>query len=1125
MLQIKDIHKKYVTGDLVQTALDGVSLTLRDNEFVAILGPSGSGKTTLLNVIGGLDRYDSGDLVINGISTKKYSDRDWDSYRNHTIGFVFQSYNLIPHQTVLANVELALTISGISRSERRRRAKEALEAVGLGNQLHKKPNQMSGGQMQRVAIARALVNNPDILLADEPTGALDSETSVQIMDLLKDVAKDRLVVMVTHNPELAEEYANRIVRVKDGRIIDDTNPLILAEGEGEVAQHKNMGRSSMSFFTALALSFNNLKTKLARTLLTAFAGSIGIIGIALIMSLSTGFQRYIDQIQEDTLSNYPLSIQSETADMAAAMAAFGSSMAQAAEAPEGTVVEQQMISQMFAQIGSNDLGSFKTYLEENYDQVSHTINDIKYSYGVKPLIFSADTSEEILQVNPGKLFGQITGSSAMSAYMDSDAFYEMIGNIEMLDSQYDVLRGRWPEKYNELVFVLSDPSVISDYLAYTVGLKDPDDLNRMIQQVMRGEEPEGELVSMEWTYDELMALQFRLVDASALYRYNEEYGVWENMSGDEAYMRDVVDSGELLTIVGIVCPKEGVSTMTLSAGIAYLSGLTEHVIDRAKDSAIVAGQLANPDVDVFTGQEFGTEEEGNQLSFEDMISIDGDKISNAFGMNISTDAVIGLVEDYLGNISDSVMADTAQAQTAFTDTLSALATDMLQSYVAANGGESGEAELSMEDAQTIVADYLAGDRAAALIASLNEEYLLGADSYSSVYSPLLTGMLTSHIAGELADSMAGDIVAGAQETAAEETEDAETAPADDTTEPVTEETQAPTEETQAPTEETQPGSGQTDPTEPEATEPSVSFRATISADEIPGIVSGYLSNTVVTGASAVMAGRMTEASVQQTVMDKLNGLDDLLMSYIGGSFYVDEEMLASAFEFEMDEEELRRLMEAMTTTQQDATADSNLRSLGYAELTQPSAISIYLIDFAGKEEFLSFLDGYNTEMEAAGKEEQVISYTDVTGIMMSSVRTIIDSVSYVLIAFVAVSLIVSSIMIGIITYISVMERTKEIGVLRAIGASKRNISQVFNAETFIIGLCSGLIGVGTTLILNFPINQIIHNLTDNADINAQLPAQSAAILVLLSMVLTLIGGFIPAKQAAKKDPVIALRTE
>ena len=1130
MLQIKDIRKKYVTGDLIQTALDGVSLTLRDNEFVAILGPSGSGKTTLLNVIGGLDRYDSGDLVINGISTKKYSDRDWDSYRNHTIGFVFQSYNLIPHQTVLANVELALTISGISRAERRRRAKKALEDVGLGQQLHKKPNQMSGGQMQRVAIARALVNNPDILLADEPTGALDSETSVQIMDLLQEVANDRLVVMVTHNPELAEQYANRIVRVKDGRIIDDTNPYEVAVAEDDPPKHKNMGKSSMSFLTALSLSFNNLKTKLARTLLTAFAGSIGIIGIALIMSLSTGFQKYIDQIQEDTLSNYPLTIQSETADMAAAMMAFGSSVAQAQEAEDGTVVEQQMIAQMFAQIGSNDLRAFKTYLEGNYDQISHTVNDIKYSYGIKPMIFNADTSERILQANPGKLFGQITGSSAMSAYMDSDAFYQMTGNLEMLNSQYDVVRGRWPESYNEMVFVLTSPHMLSDYMAYTIGLQDPADLNKMIEQVMQGEEPENVSEPARWTYDDLMNLQFRLVPASAQYRYNEEYGVWEDMSGNESYMRNLVDSGELLTIVGIVCPKEGVSATTLGQGIAYTAALTHRVIADAEQSEIVKNQLANRNVNVFTGKEFGAKDEDSELSFEDMISIDEEKITNSFGMNISTEAIVAMMEAYLSDVANSLMADTVPAQSDFSNTFADLARDMLQSYVDTRADESGAAPIDLESVEGIVDSYLAGDGANEKISQLAAKYQMGQETFTNVYRPLLIGMLSSHVATDLAQNVTEDMLPGIALTA----ETDESLPAADGDQPSDEEAVTPDadtppaadENTDAPVEDTQtPGEGETP--EQDVTVPVLPElpQAYISADEIEGIVSSYMSGSVVQGTAAVMAGNMMQGTLRQNMINRLAGMGDMLMAYIGGSFYVDEEMLASAFQFEMDEEELRRLMDAMSGNRQETSVESNLRGLGYADLEQPSAISIYLIDFAGKEEFLAFLDGYNADMEAAGKEDQIISYTDVTGIMMSSVRTIIDSVSYVLIAFVAVSLVVSSIMIGIITYISVMERTKELGVLRAIGASKRNISQVFNAETFIIGLCSGLIGVGITLVLNFPINEIIHNLTDNMDINAQLLMENALVLVLLSMVLTLIGGFIPAKQAAKKDPVIALRSE
>ena len=1145
MLRIEDIRKKYVTGELVQTALDGVSLTLRDNEFVAILGPSGSGKTTLLNVIGGLDRYDSGDLVINGISTKKYTDRDWDSYRNHTIGFVFQSYNLIPHQTVLANVELALTISGISRAERRKRAAKALEEVGLGNQLHKKPNQMSGGQMQRVAIARALVNDPDILLADEPTGALDSETSVQVMELLKKVADDRLVVMVTHNPELAEEYANRIVRVKDGRIIDDTNPYEVELQEQEPPKHKSMGRASMSFLTSLSLSFNNLLTKKARTLLTAFAGSIGIIGIALIMSLSTGFQKYIDKIQEDTLSNYPLTIQAETADMAAAMAAMGAASASADNAEQGTVVEQPVISQMFAQIGSNDLASFKLHLDGHMEQIGHTVNAIKYSYGLKPLIFAEDTTNGVLQVNPGVLFGDITGSSAMSAYMDSDIFHEMLDNFPMLDSQYDILQGRWPENRNELVFVLSSPNRLPDYTAYTLGLKDPAELNKMIQQVMSGEEPPEVQESMSWTYEELMALEFRLVNAPDRYRYNAEYGVWEDMSGDLMYMRRLVEQGEELRIVGIVCPKEGVSATMLSAGICYLPSLTYHVIDMASESEIVKSQLSDKTVNVFTGVGFDEESEGSQLNFENMISVDGDMITSAFGMNINEDAVMALLEDYLHNAVGSMNVDTSAAQADFLNTFRSFGEDMLNSYIEANGDGSGGARIYFVDAQSIASEYLSSEAAQQQMQELSDRYQLPMDAFRNVYQPLLTGLISNCIASEMEPDVPELPELPEDTEPTEDTEPSETLP--ETTQPSEEESTVPSEttappETTIPSEVTQPETTlpATDSTEPSVQVVTTSYvmpaqetpsidesilSAVIMSDRVDALVEAYMDDPVVTGTAAVMGGNMMQTTIRQMLAQKVAEFGTVLMRYIGSSFYVDEQKLASAFQFNMDEEELRRLMDAMSGKQQEISADSNLRSLGYADLNHPTAISIYMVDFAAKEEFLAFLDQYNADMEAAGKEDQVISYTDVTGLMMSSVRTIIDSVSYVLIAFVAVSLVVSSIMIGIITYISVMERTKEIGVLRAIGASKRNISQVFNAETFIIGLCSGLIGVGITLLLNIPINKIIHALTENSDINAQLPATSAVVLVILSMVLTLIGGLIPAKKAAKKDPVIALRTE
>ena len=1111
MLQIKDIRKQYITGDLVQTALDGVSLNLRDNEFVAILGPSGSGKTTLLNVIGGLDRYDSGDLIINGISTKKYSDRDWDSYRNHTIGFVFQSYNLIPHQSVLANVELALTISGISRSERKKRAKAALEAVGLGNQIHKKPNQMSGGQMQRVAIARALVNNPDILLADEPTGALDSETSVQIMDLLKEVAKDRLVVMVTHNPELAEEYANRIVRVKDGKIIGDTNPFQVDTSLMAAPKHQNMGRSSMSWFTALSLSFNNLRTKLARTLLTSFAGSIGIIGIALIMSLSTGFQKYIDKIQADTLSNYPLTLQQETADMTSALMALGSNFAELSQLPEGEVGEQQIFVSMFSQVGKNDLGAFKEYLEGNFDQISHAVSAVRYSYSIRPQIF-ADDPVDILQVNPARLFEKVTGNSAISAYMDTNVFYEMINNIELLESQYEVVRGRWPESYNEMVFVLTDPSSITDYMAYALGMKDSDGLQEMIQKIMQGEPMEDTSEAGHWTYDDLMELRFRLVNASDLYRFNDEYSVWEDMSGNAQHMESLITSGEELKIVGIVCPEEGTTATLLTAGIAYTEELTHYVIKQAAQSRLVQDQLADPEIDVFTGKEFGAQQEENQLSFENMISIDGDAISSAFGMNLNMDAVMDLLTGYLSDAMKDIDVDTTTAQQDFLDTLRTMGNEMLLEHIEANAGEDGKAKLSLEDAAVLAENYLAGAGSAHLEA-LAGKYPVAASEFRMVFQPLLEGLVNNCVASALTGSAASPV---------EETE----APTEST-----EATTAPEEEENTEPAVTEPEVTEPVQTEPEVTEPTVDLPeieqliyAKISAPMVPGLVDGYMVNTVVTGTAAAMGSRMMSNEITAILMQKVSGFGNLLQGYMGGAFYVDEEKLASAFQFNMTEEDLRRLMEAMSTQNQQTGADANLRTLGYADPAQPAAINIYMGDFEKKEEFIAFLDAYNEKMETED-EEKVISYTDITGIMMSSVRTIIDSVSYALIAFVAVSLVVSSIMIGIITYISVMERTKEIGVLRAIGASKRNISQVFNAETFIIGLCSGLIGIGMTLLILIPGNMLIQHLTENPDIVAQLPAANAIVLILLSMVLTLIGGFIPARQAAKKDPVIALRSE
>ena len=1122
MLRIQDIRKKYVTGDLTQTALDGVSLNLRENEFVAILGPSGSGKTTLLNVIGGLDRYDSGDLIIDGVSTKQYTDRDWDSYRNHTVGFVFQSYNLIPHQTVLANVELALTISGISRSERRRRATIALQEVGLGNQLHKKPNQMSGGQMQRVAIARALVNNPSVLLADEPTGALDSETSVQVMELLKKVSQDRLVVMVTHNPELAYEYASRIVRVKDGQITDDTNPLTVDEQAIEPPVHRNLGKASMNFGAALALSFNNLRTKKARTLLTAFAGSIGIIGIALILSLSSGFQNYIDEIQKDTLANYPLTLQSETADMSAGFAMMGmGGGSQKTEVEPGTVAEMPMLSKMFANIGNNDLGAFKEHLESHMDEIGHTLNAVQYGYGINPRIFK-DDPDEILQVNPETLFTKLTGSAAMSAMMQMNSFQEMIDNPPLLDAQYQLLQGRWPESYNELVFILPDESRVPDFAAYILGMKPLDGVDQMMEDIMNGKEVDFTANQMTWTYDDLMAQQFRLVSSADLYQYNPDYDVWEDMSGDEAYMRSLIDSGELLKVVGVICPKEDAAA-SMMPGIGYLPSLTQHVMENAREAPIVKAQLETPGKDVFSGQSFSSQEdeERRELNFEDMIQVDADAISSAFGMNISQDEIMALMEDYLGDALRSIKIDPTEAQAAYLTTLSELANEMLGGYVTQNADASGAATLYLTKTEAMIDAFLAGEFAQEKISALADDYGISVQPIGQATKPLLLGLVTGYIG----QSLAGDLV---PESPVEPVPDVTlpslpddatlpSLPEDATLPSLPEDATLPT----LPPDVTLPEN----PTVPEMPLDPDTIGASLTAEQIGPMVEEFIRHPVTAGAANLLAGQMMQPEVGRQLSGKIAAFGRVLGNYLGSSFYVDEEKIAGAFQFNLNEAELRRLMEAMSGQAQERTAKSNLRQLGYADPSDPTSMDIYMTDFTGKEEFMQFLDDYNADMIDSGHEEQEIHYMDMTGMMMSSVKTIIDSISYVLIAFVAVSLVVSSIMIGIITYISVMERTKEIGVLRAMGASKHNISQVFNAETYLIGLCSGLIGVGITLLALIPINRLMFRLTGNPDITAMLPVTGAVVLILLSVFLTVLGGLIPSRQAARKDPVIALRSE
>lgn len=1188
MLQIRQLRKEYRTGNLVQKALDGVSLNLRDNEFVAILGPSGSGKTTLLNIIGGLDRYDSGDVIINGISTKKYKDRDWDSYRNHTIGFVFQSYNLIPHQTVLANVELALTISGIGKAERRERAVKALEEVGLGNQLHKKPNQMSGGQMQRVAIARALVNDPDILLADEPTGALDSDTSVQVMDLLREVAKDRLVVMVTHNPELAEQYATRIVKLRDGKIRSDSDPFLIEEGTQEEPQHKNMGKSSMSFLTALSLSFNNLKTKKARTLLTSFAGSIGIIGIALILSLSTGVNAYIQTVEEETLSEYPLQIQSTGFDFSSMMSDGGG---QQEKAGNGEINVIKMVSNMFSTMDSNDLESLKAYLDSGDSGIEQYTNAIEYSYNVTPQIYRQD-GDGIRQVNPDTSFkalglGSSSGSnSLMSSMMSTDVFYEMPEDSGLYQSQYDVKAGHWPENYNECVLVLTSGGGISDFMLYTLGLRDSMELDEMIQQFIDEENVETPDNMGSYTYEDIIGITFKLVNSSDYYEYDSQYQVWRDKTDDEEYMKNLVKNGEDITIVGVVQPSEDANGLLLNTGIGYPVSLTKHVADAAENSEIVQRQLADKSTNVFTNEPFGEQGNDSEFDTDSLFTVDAEKLQNAFSFDSS-----GLTDGLDGAFDLSSLGASAGGSLDLSGMidLSGIQLDLPQAPSLSMGDimDSIEITASQDDISRMVSGLLAGYQE---YAAQNPQ----AD-YSRLGEYFLQYLQTPEAQQILSDNIRDIIQSGADLTVS------------------TEELQQLVQDVMAGYQEYAAANGYTDPDRfdeylieylqtPEAQAVLSQWASnafgdvgdvTITQEQLEKLASelaaGYQSYAASNGLpdpsrmgeyfldylgtddakqklAAGIAGMVDTGSLESQISGSIQSYMGQVMSSLSGemaqsletqitsavtqvmgqistgmesameqaaarlgenmqnAMSIDPEAFAGAFTMNMSGEELAELMMSMNSTE-NAIYENNLKTLGYVDFDVPSGIDIYPIDFESKEQVVRILDDYNSRMEAEGKDEQVITYTDMVGTLMSSVTDIIDIISYVLIAFVAISLVVSSIMIGVITYISVLERKKEIGILRAIGASKGNISQVFNAETFIIGLCAGVIGIGLSLLLLIPGNALIHYLAGTDDVSAVLPVVPAIVLILLSVVLTLIGGIIPSRKAAKSDPVAALRTE
>ena len=1100
MLQLNHIKKEYKTGDLVQKALDDVSLNLRDNEFVAILGPSGSGKTTLLNVIGGLDRYDSGDLIINGISTKKYTDRDWDSYRNHTIGFVFQSYNLIPHQTVLSNVELALTISGISGAERRSRATKALEQVGLGDQLHKHPSEMSGGQMQRVAIARALVNNPDILLADEPTGALDSDTSIQVMELLKEVAKDRLVVMVTHNPELAEQYATRIVRLRDGVIQSDTAPFTPDDSAQVPPVHKNLGRSSMSPLTALALSFNNLLTKKTRTLLTAFAGSIGIIGIALILSLSAGVSNYIQEMERSTLSEYPLQISTTGVDLAALLdpESYTSAVANntnvgttsASSTPDGMVTVRELLSQLTEDNSSvNDLASLKKYLDSDECTISEDAASIEYSYGTAPLIYRQNKDGTVRQIFPDSSLSTLNNTTSaagiVSSMTNQSVFTEMAEEPSLYEDQYDVKAGRWPESYNEAVLVLNSDGSISDYALYILGIEDDSVMMRFLQEYAKNKNTQAPTGYGTYPYDTFVGRKYKIVTSSDYYVYDEERQIWRNRSDDEAYVEQLVENSPDLTIVGVVQPRADASSTILPIGVAYTHALTYYAIDHAAKSEVVKQQLADPEVNVLTGERFDADQRETDLDISSLFSVDTDMLKDAFQFDASKlqfdlsgafDLQDGSFDfssildpsAFQLNLSDLDLSDIDMSDVELPDMdtldLSQLFADM-------------DLSVSEDALQSLMKKIMNGYKRYIISNGILNLDKIGFSSYmeSDQFKQLLSESM-----GDLLDTT------GLQEQ----------------------------------------------------------FTASLQQN-LQGIMTSYLQSyseqlsqklgealqtklttAIQTQMSTVMQQLMTQLTTQfsQQIQSAIQNNIAQLSSQVEDALKIDPSVFQSAVQVNMSTDDLVDLVK-MNLQSSTTSYSSVLGALGYSDYAKPGSIWIYPKSFEAKNRIVDSLNAYNAAMRAQGEEDKVIVFSDTVGTLMSAVTKIVDMVSNVLVAFVAISLAVSSIMIGVITYISVLERRKEIGILRAIGASKHNVSEVFNAETFIIGMCSGVIGVGLCLLLLIPGNMLIHSIAGTTSVTAVLPPKAALILIVLATLLTILGGLIPARSAAKCNPVTALRSE
>lgn len=1083
MLDLRVICKRYVTQSFTQVALDSVSLSFRDNEFVAILGPSGSGKTTMLNVIGGLDHFDSGDLLIDGISTKDFNDRDWDAYRNNRIGFVFQSYNLIPHQSILENVELALTLTGVGHAERRQRARKALEAVGLGEHVDKRPSQLSGGQMQRVAIARALINDPEIVLADEPTGALDSTTSVQVMDLLKDVARDRLVIMVTHNPELAYKYATRIVNLADGKVTDDSDPFDAAEAARREA--KPTRKTSMSFVTALGLSARNLMTKKGRTAMTAFAGSIGIIGIAAILALSNGVNDYIKKVEEDTLSSYPLTISKQDYDLSSMMGGHGATDDEVSEGEDSSdatggkdkgtdkIPVVTAVKDMFASVKSNDMTSFKAWLDAGGDGINKEVNAIQYGYGVTPVVYRAGKGDEKpVRLVPNAMTEAMSGgaSSAATVSMDSmgtSVFNEMIDDQSLLDSQYDVVAGHWPASANEAVMVLSSRGTVGDYTLYSIGALDIDELNDLVNSAMTADGKVGTPeTGTDFTYDDALSTTFKVLSPADAYRKNEETGMWTDMSGDAGFMKAKVADGIDVRIVGVVRPNETANASALSPGIIYTHALTRQLMERAADSQIVQEQLAHPETDVFTGKTFdelqGEAKQGVDLG--SMFSVDEAALKSAFsfdasalsgsagGMDLSGLDLFGLDIDLSGVGKDIDFSDIMAK---------APAPDFL--------GIFDGLELTPEQMQQVGAlanrlfeGFMRSDQ----FKALSPEDLKDASKLAAAFSAYLENDVAAQQYLAQLRALGGDALAERLQQVMGDYVQKQLAP-----------------------------------------------YLQQSMDQVMKAISDQIAAAVSAQLKAGVAGLMDQMATQMSSS----------FANLASAMRVDAGAFARAIHFNMDAEDLSSLMMSYAKASK-LTYDNNLTTLGYADEADPISVKIFPRDFEAKERVLDYIDAYNKQVKAAGHDEQAISYTDYMGIIMGSVTDIVNTISLVLIAFVSISLVVSSIMIGIITYISVLERKKEIGILRAIGASKRNVANVFNAETFIEGLIAGVFAIVVVVAVSFPVNAWALAAKQVPNLMS-LPAQDALMLIVISVLLTVVAGLLPARSASKKDPVEALRSE